>query len=389
MENQSQLAVDEEGLVAFAQELIHIPSLSMEEAAIAKKILERMREIGLEDVREDPIHNVVGRLNGDDPAVELMFNGHIDHVPPGDMAGPYSGEIVEGDRYGYDGPVMTGRGACDMKGAVAAMIYAAKAVRESGIPLKKTFLMTAVSREEMAKGEGILRLLEEEGLTARMAVSGEATDLQIHLGHRGKLEFTITTHGRTAHASNPDRGINAVYKMCDFIDDLRTGYELSSHPMLGPCTFAVIDILSRPGRLGPITPDLCEIALDRRYLPEESAETVQKEIETLLERRAVSDDDFRWEIERVKDFPPFFCEEDQPVVKLAKAARETVLGDPGKISVWKFGVDGTFIHRAGIPCVGFGPGDEGFAHTPEDHVPVDHLVRACRVYAEMIRRACG
>jgi succinyl-diaminopimelate desuccinylase len=108
-----------------------------------------------------------------------------------------------------------------------------------------------------------------------------------------------------------------------------------------------------------------------------------------LERRAASDADFRWEIELVKDFPPFFCEEDQPVVQLAKAARESVLGDPGKISVWKFGVDGTFIHRAGIPCVGFGPGDERFAHTPEDHVPVDHLIRACRVYAEMICRACG
>lgn len=387
--DKKPLAVDEKGLIAFARELIRTPSLSMEESEIAGKISQRMGEIGLEAVREDPIHNVVGYLKGEDPDVELMFNGHIDHVLPGEMADPYSGEIVDGDRYGYDGPVMTGRGACDMKGAVAAMIYAAKAVRESGVKLRKSFLMTAVSREEMAKGEGIRRLLEEEGLRARMAVSGEATDLQIHLGHRGKLEFTVTTHGRTAHASNPDRGINAVYKMCDFIDELRTGYKLSSHPVLGPCTFAVIDILSRPGRLGPITPDACEIALDRRYLPEESAESVQKEIEAILERRAASDDNFRWEVERVKDFPPFFCDEDQPVVQLAKAARTAVLGNPGETSVWKFGVDGTFIHGAGIPCVGFGPGNERFAHTPEDHLPVDHLIRACRVYAEMICRACA
>lgn len=387
--DKKPLAVDEKGLIAFARELIRTPSLSMEESEIAGKISQRMGEIGLEAVREDPIHNVVGYLKGEDPDVELMFNGHIDHVLPGEMADPYSGEIVDGDRYGYDGPVMTGRGACDMKGAVAAMIYAAKAVRESGVKLRKSFLMTAVSREEMAKGEGIRRLLEEEGLRARMAVSGEATDLQIHLGHRGKLEFTVTTHGRTAHASNPDRGINAVYKMCDFIDELRTGYKLSSHPVLGPCTFAVIDILSRPGRLGPITPDSCEIALDRRYLPEESAESVQKEIEAILERRAASDDNFRWEVERVKDFPPFFCDEDQPVVQLAKAARTAVLGNPGETSVWKFGVDGTFIHGAGIPCVGFGPGNERFAHTPEDHLPVDHLIRACRVYAEMICRACA
>ena len=382
------LRVDQHGLISFAQEMIRTPSLSMEEEQAARLVAKRMEQIGFDEVAIDPIYNVVGYLYGDNPAPELIFNGHIDHVPPGEMPEPYSGKIADGSKYGVKGQVIEGRGACDMKGAVASMIYAAKALKKSGAIFKKTFVMTAVVREEMAKGEGILRLLEQGGLKGKMAVSGEATRLQVHLGHRGKLEFTVRVKGKTAHASNPSRGINAVYKMCDLIQDMREHYKLPSHPMLGDCTFTVIDIVSGPGRLGPITPDWCEIALDRRYLPEETAASVQEEIEALIDKRGEKDPDFKGTVELVKDFLPLYCPENEPVVSIIQDAREAVLGDRGDLSVWKFGVDGTFIQRAGIPCAGFGPGDERFAHTPEDHVPISDLISSCEVYAEIIRRAC-
>ena len=380
--------IDRDGLIGFTQNLIQTPSLSMQEEDAANLVARKMREIGFDEVAIDPIYNVVGRIYGDDPEPELIFNGHMDHVPPGEMPEPYSGKITDGSKYGVKGQVIEGRGACDMKGAVASMIYAAKALKESGAIFKKTFVMTAVVREEMAKGEGILRLLEHGGLKGKMAVSGEATHLQAHLGHRGKLEFTLRVTGKTAHASNPSRGINAVYKMCDFIEDLREHYRLPSHPMLGDCTFTVIDIVSGPGRLGPITPDWCEIAFDRRYLPEETAASVQKEIEALMGKRGEKDPDFKGMVELVKDFPPLYCPEDEHIVSIIQEAREQVLGDRGDLSVWKFGVDGTFLQRAGIPCAGFGPGDERFAHTPEDHVPISDLISSCEVYAEIIRRAC-
>jgi len=388
MLNKHPFKIDRMGLIEFTQNLIQTPSLSMQEEDAANLVAKKMQEIGFDEVTIDPIHNVVGYLYGDDPEPELIFNGHIDHVPPGEMPEPYSGKIAEGSKYGVKGQVIEGRGACDMKGAVASMIYAAKALKESGAIFKKTFVMTAVVREEMAKGEGILRLLEQSGLKGKMAVSGEATDLQVHLGHRGKLEFTLRVKGKTAHASNPSRGINAVYQMCDFIEDIRAHYRLPSHPMLGDCTFTVIDIVSGPGRLGPITPDWCEIALDRRYLPEETAASVQKEIEEFMDKRGEKDPDFKGMVELVKDFPPLYCPEDERIVSIIQEARETVLGDSGDLSVWKFGVDGTFIQRAGIPCAGFGPGDERFAHTPEDHVPIADLFSSCEVYAEIIRRAC-
>jgi len=387
--NKNPVKIDEDGLMAFTQKLIQTPSLSMQEEEVANLVAEKMREIGFDTVEMDPIHNVTGTLYGDDPEPELIFNGHMDHVPPGDMPEPYSGKIADGSKYGIKGRVIEGRGACDMKGALASMIYGAKALKDSPVRLNKTFIMTAVVREEMARGEGILTLLEQGGLKGRMAVSGEATRLQTHLGHRGKLEFTVGVKGQTAHASNPSRGINAVYKMCDFIQDMRKQYTLPSHPMLGDCTFTVIDIVSGPGRLGPITPDRCEIALDRRYLPEETADSVQKEIQGLIDDRRRNDPDFKAKVELVKDFRPLYCSEDEPIVKIIQKAREAVLGDEGKLSTWKFGVDGTFIQRAGIPCAGFGPGDERFAHTPEDHVPIADLTASCEVYAEIIRSACG
>jgi len=387
--NDSIIAIDEQGLIDFTRDIVRTPSLSREEEKVARTIAAKMKELGFDLVRIDSMFNVTGFIYGEERSPELLFNGHIDTVPPSNIADPFSGAITDGGKYGVSGMVLEGRGACDNKGAVASMIYAAGALRRHGVPFRKTFVMTAVAREEMANGEGIMKVLGEEDVrTARMAVSGEATNMNVHIGHRGKLEFTVRVQGRTSHASNPEQGINAVYKMSDFIQDLRKDYVMPSHRVLGDCTFAVIDIVSGPGRLGPITPDWCEIALDRRYLPEESAASVTSEIESLIDRRRSLDPEFQAVVELVKDFPPLYCPEDEPVVALTRQSRESVIGVPGKIDVWKFGVDGTFIQKSGIPCVGFGPGNELHAHTPHDHVPIEQLLASCRVYADIIRRAC-
>jgi len=383
------LTVDKKGLIDFTQQIIRIPSTSLQEEKVALVVAEKMRQVGFEDVTVDPLFNVVGYLRGEENDPELLFNGHIDTVPPGEMPNAYSGEIVDGSKYGFSGPVIEGRGACDMKGAVASMIYAGKAIRESGLRLKKTFVMTATTREEPALGEGIRYMFEEGGVRAKMAVSGEATNLQTHLGHRGKLELNVRVLGKTAHASNPGRGINAVYKMSELIQDLIENYKVPSHPVLGDCTFTIIDIAAGPGRLGPVTPDWCEIIIDRRYLPEESAASVQREIESFIARRKDQDPDLRVTVELVKDFVPFYCREDEPIVPIIRESRQAVLGDTGELSVWKFGIEGVFMKQVGIACAGFGPGSEEFAHTPEEHIPVKDLHISCQVYAEIIRRACG
>jgi putative selenium metabolism hydrolase len=383
------MRIDEDNLVSFTQQLIRIPSPSRQESKISSVYAEELESVGFDEVLVDSIGNVVGIIKGDSPDIGVLFNGHLDHAEPGEMQSPYSGEIISGESFLSESPVIWGRGAVDMKGAIAAMAYAGKAIRDEGIRLKKSIAVTAVVREEEARGEGIKFLLDNSGIRADMAVSGEATGLDICLGHRGKLEYTITTYGKTSHGSMPDLGINAIYKMNDFLSELRKSYHPPVHPVLGPCTYTILEIGASPGRLTPITPDKCWMALDRRYLPSESVESVVLEIEEVFQRLSKRDPQFKATITNDKDFPPFLCDESEPVAQLMRQARKRVLGDDKKMRVWRFGVDATFLHARGIPCVGLGPGTESFAHTPQDHVPIEQLIRACGIYAEFIQLAAG
>lgn len=383
------MMIDKDGLVAFTQRLIQIPSPSRQEQEISRVYAEELESAGFDEIRVDSMWNVTGILKGDNPDIRVIFNGHLDHAEPGEMESPYSGEIIDGAPFGTKGQVIWGRGAVDMKGAIAAMTYAGKAIKDSGIRLKKSIAVTAVVREEEARGEGIKFLLDDSGIRADMSVSGEATGLDICLGHRGKLEYTITTYGNTAHAAMPELGVNAIFKMNDFISELRRDYHPPTHPILGDCTYTIIDAGAAPGRLTPITPDRCWIAFDRRYLPTESAESIKSEIEDIFRLLEEKDPKFKATITQDKDFPPFLCEEHEDVVHLMRQARKEVLGDDKKPRSWRFGVDGTFLHARGMPCVGLGPGIESFAHTPQDHVPIDQLISACEIYAHFIKRAAA
>lgn len=378
------IRIDEKKLVAFARKLMRTPSPSGQEKEIARIVAAEMKAAGFGQVRVDGLHSVVGVIRGKSPRFRLLLNGHIDHAEAGAMKNPHSGQIVE--RSGRK--VIWGRGACDMKGAVAAMVFAGKAVMDSGVKLKSSAVLTAVSLEEPGRGEGIKRLLKEGKIRADMALSGEATNLQVNLGHRGKLEFDVLVKGKTTHGSTPSLGINAIFQMKKFIEKLQAAYALPVDPFFGPCTVTAIDISASPGRLTPIVPDRCNLVVDRRYLPSESAESVQRELEALIAAIKAEDPRFEAEVTLAKNFPPYYCKPEEEVVKLLQGARKKVLGEDGKFQAWRFGVDGTFIHRAGIPCAGFGPGNEDLAHTPEDYVPVDDLIVAAKVYAQIIADAC-
>ena len=379
------MKIDEKNLIAFSRKLIQTPSPSGQEKKISKIIAAEMQRVGYDRVQVDTLGNVIGTIRGRSPHLRLLFNGHMDHAEPGTMKDPYKGKIID-----YQGrKVIWGRGACDMKAAVAAMVYAGSAVKQTGAELKNSAAVTAVVLEEVARGEGIKHLLQKGRMRADMAVSGEATALQIHLGHRGKLEFDVLVKGKTTHGSTPSLGVNAIFQMKKFMDKLETAYPLPIDPFFGPCTVTAIDISASPGRLTPIVPDRCNLVVDRRYVPSESADSVRKELEGLAGLVQREDPRFQAEVSLAKDFPPYFCPPEEEVVRLLKGAIQKTMGEEAKLRAWRFGVDGTFIHHAGIPCAGFGPGDEDFAHTPEDHVPVEDVVKAARVYAQMILDACG
>jgi putative selenium metabolism hydrolase len=381
-------ALDTPRLIAFTKKLIQTPSLSLEEEVISSIIREEMLSLGYDEVHGDALGNVVGVLKGRGAGPTLMMNGHMDHAGVGEMEEPFSGKEIDGGPFGHEGPVIYGRGACDMKGALASMIHAGGVIKKMGSPLRGDVLVTCVVREEMARGEGILHLLAS-GWKADYALSGEASALNLRVGHRGKMELMVTTKGRTSHAGYPQGGINAVIKMNNFINALQEKYPLPEHPFLGKADCTVIDIKASPGALTPIVPDRCELNLDRRFFPEESEAELLGGFRVILEELQSHDPDFRFEIETLKWFPSMFTDPESPIVQAMLKAREKVMGDPGKIGAWYFGVDGTFINQAGIPCVGFGPGNEYLAHTPKDVVPVDHVITACRVYAQLISDLCA
>ncbi|MBU4565288.1 MAG: M20/M25/M40 family metallo-hydrolase [Desulfarculus sp.] len=381
-------AVDPDRLTQFTRRLIQTPSLSREEEAISKVIQAEMEALGYDEVYTDELFNVVGIMKGDEPGPRLLFNGHIDHAGVGEMPDAFSGAIIDGAPYGYDREVIYGRGASDMKAGVAAMVHAGAAARGLGFPRRGELIVTCVSREEIAQGEGIGHLLKN-GLTADFAVSGEATGLKVYLGHRGKFEMRLTTQGRTTHGGFPSGGVNAIYKMNKVLNALQQDYELPEHPVLGPATVTVLDINASPGALSPIVPDRCNLIVDRRFLPEETQDGLLAGFQELLDAIKARDPEFKATLEPLKWFPAMLTEPGEPVVQAMLRARETVMGQAGEVGNWYFGVDGTFISQAGIPCVGFGPGNEFLAHTPGDVVPVDQVITACQVYTALIADLCG
>jgi putative selenium metabolism hydrolase len=375
-------AVSRDGLVELAGELIRVPSLSGREGPAAQRLAAALASLGWEDVSLDAKNNVIGWLRGPRPGPTLMLNGHIDHAPPGLMADPYGGQEVDGQLYGTPGRVLRGRGAVDMKGALASMAWAGVALRRAGGPRRGALVFVANTFEEVSTAEGINEVFLVDGVKADMAVCGEATNLGIYLGHRGMVEVKVSAVGRTSHASNPSLGLNAIRLMRSFLetlDEAASGWP-TGH-FLGDVVATPIDISASPGRDAPIVPDRCSLHIDRRFLPGETPEAIAAQMRELVEQTRRRHPDFRAEVEILRVFPSLWCQPEQPVVSALKRARRQVLGEAGPLGRWLFGTDGAFISGFGVPCAGFGPGDERFAHTPEDHVPVDDLLAAAQVYA--------
>jgi putative selenium metabolism hydrolase len=380
--------LDDTRLKSFAQKLIRTPSLSMEEREVSEVVRSEMEALGYDEVRVDDLFNVTGLIRGAGAGPGLLFNGHIDHADVGAMNEPFSGREMDGTPFGHEGRVLYGRGACDMKGGIACMVHAGGVVKKLGLPLKGNVLVTCVVREEMARGEGIKHLLKQ-GLRADFAVSGEASGLKVYLGHRGKFEVRVTTRGRSSHGGYPQGGVNAIFKMNRFMNSLQEEYPLPEHHFLGETTVTVLDISASPGALTPIVPDRCELVVDRRFLPEETEDGLLDGFRKFFLKIKAQDPEFEADVASIKWFPAMFTDPDEPIVKAMLRARERVLGAPGDLGAWYFGVDGTFLNRAGIPCVGLGPGNEYLAHTPKDVVPVRELVDATRIYATLIQDVCG
>jgi len=381
-------------LVDFCRQLVATPSPSGNEEKIAELIASKMRELQCDSVEVDEFGNVVGTIEGSAKGRTVIFDGHMDTVDPGDRRNwhvdPYSAKVIRNAIYG--------RGACDMKGALASMMFAGSIVRQTG-RLKGKLIIACVIHEEPCEGFGIRKVLEKIG-EPDYVVLGEATNLNLAIGHRGRAELEIETYGRTAHGSMPDRGINAIHMMLPVIERIRrNASNLPIHPFLGRATVSINRISCSPDQ-SAVVPDKCRVTVDRRTIPNETKESLVTECKRYLKQAKVKGEArisstklkcYKGKTERVElYFPAWVLDRNEEVVSRARAALESVLKRVPKLTKWQFSTDGNYTAGLrGIPTIGFGPGDERFAHTPNDNVPVSDLVLAAKGYCALAISLCA
>jgi len=386
---------DQTDLVAFLRDLVQTPSPSTQEGAVAERVVAEMARLGFRDVRVDRIGNVAGWIGpGHRPL--LLLSGHMDTVRVSDPAAwshdPFGAEVENGVLYGL--------GACDMKGGLAAMVYGAKLLRDAGCALKGDVVVACVVQEEPCEGLGSRVLIEEEGIRPDWVVVGEPTGLDVARGQRGRLEMRVVAHGHSAHAASPHLGENAIYTAARLVFGLELlAGQLGDDDFLGPGTLAVTGIASCAGSRNAI-PDRCELIIDRRLTLGENETKALAEVQRVIAREGV-----RAEVEvaeyhassytgyscHAREFyPPWVMAEDHPLVAAAVRAGRAQLKRRPQVGRWDFSTEGVYTAGvAGIPTVGFGPGDPRLAHTADEHVRLSDVYAAAEVYARLATELLG
>ena len=373
--------------VQLAQKLVRAASPSGQESPAAQVLLEVFQELGFDDAYIDNAGNVIGTLSrGDGPTV--MLNGHIDTVPTGDEDlwphPPLSGEIVDGR--------MWGRGACDMKSALACMVYAAKDVADE---ISGTLMVTGVVQEEVG---GLGARFLGETLQADVVILGEPSKLRLMLGHRGRVEIEVKLPGKIAHAAKNELGDNALYHASHLLAQLEE-LSLPAGGPLGASTLTPTQLTSFPQNGRNVVPGRAELTIDYRNLPDDEPEAVLKRLQALAPDASfhVPTENAVSESGEVRDafpriIPPYLAPGENAHVNKARQVLGEVLADEEvdyAESTWWFGTDAPHLANMGAVVIGFGPGEEELAHTTQESIPLEHLRIARKGYAALVRAYMG
>lgn len=381
--------------VKLTQELIRIPShkyVENRESNIAKFIYDYCSKKGLEvefQEVEGLRRNVIARLKGNGTGKNLIFNGHIDTVPPYEMTiEPFSGEIKDG--------YVLGRGANDMKGAVACMITAMVNIKNKGVVLGGDIILTAAVGEE-EKSDGT-EYVVKSGIKADGALVGEPANYGYALGHRGLEWLEIRIEGRTAHGGIPELGINAISKAARLIrkieEDLMPKLKERQNEWMGPSVmnFGLIKGGTQPSSVA----DSCIIQIDRRYLPEENVESVIKEYQDIIDELKQEDPEFKAEIIRMDsnlmeefDHAPLIAQPDSDIARTVYNVLKDFNKKEPNIEKRRGWTDAGVLSTYGkIPTVVTGPGDLKYSHARDEKIPVQDLVNYVEIYTRIAEKFC-
>jgi putative selenium metabolism hydrolase len=373
-------------MVAFLRDMVTIPSESGNEKAIIDRIKSEMILVGFDRIDIDPMGNILGYIGTGRHLIAM--DAHVDTVGPGNPENwthdPYIGH--EDDKFVY------GLGTSDQAGGMAAMVYAAKIIKGLGLEKDYTLLVTGTVQEEICDGLCWQYIIEQDGIKPEFVVCTEPSSGKIRWGQKGRMDIGVRVEGKSAHASMPEQGINAISKMARIIVELdQLADRLKEEPLLGRGTMTVSEIFSTsPSRCA--VADSCWISVDRRLTTGETVEDVLNEIKNLASVQDARADVSLHQFDQPSYtglvyptecyFPSWTLNEDHEICEVLVDAYTGLFNKKPELAPWAFSTNGVAIMgRHKIPCIGFGPGQIDQAHTPDEKLFKQDLVDAAAMYA--------
>ncbi len=384
---QARVAAARPQIIQFMRDLVAIPSMDSQLKAVGERIAQEMTKLGYDEVRFDKMGNIFGRI-GSGPRV-IVYDSHVDTVGVGDPAAwewdPFIGKVEDG--------VLYARGACDEKGSTPGMVYGLAFARDLGL-LKGWTAYYFGNMEEWCDGIAPNTFVEvDPKVRPDFVVIGEPTKMNVYRGHKGRLEMRVVAKGRSAHAASNHLGDNAIYKLLPVIAGIRDlEPKLGDHPFLGHGKITVSDMHVKTPSINAV-PDEAVIFIDRRMTFGETKEQVVAQVRALIPaefKDSVTVEELFYDEPSYtgfvfpvdKYFPAWAYEESHPLVKAGIEARKQIGLPDAPSGKWNFSTNGIYwAGKAGIPSIGFGPGDEETAHTTRDSVNLDDMVKATEFYA--------
>ena len=309
----------------------------------------------------------------------VLLAGYAMTHPAGSMPDPFSGKVVDGAPYGLDGPCLWGRGVCEQKGPLAAMLEALEIVRLIHGTVKGRLAFSVSTAGETGRHDSIARILEGYGAPFDLAVVGIGTANRLCLANKGRLDVTVTVRGKASHSSMPWDGRDAIEGMRRVMDRLDALPLAGEHPRLGRPTLTRTRIASGPDATHTVQ-DRCELTLDRRLLPGDDPDTAFQQI-----------------VEAVKDLPgyevtvtrgafmyPAALAEDSRLARAIHAASRAVRRRDAEVFYSHAALDAGYFTNAGTDGAMWGPGDLRFAHTDAEVISLREVEEAARMYAHLI-----
>lgn len=395
--------IKEQEILDLIRNLIKIPShwaQSEREKPISNYLKSLFESEGIEVYLQEVIDgrsNVIATLHGTSNGPSLMFNGHIDTVPPFGMEKPFDAEL-RGNR-------LYGRGSVDMKSGIGTMAFALIMLKRMGIKLKGDVVFAGVIDEDAAGSAGA-RYIVENGPITDYAIVTEPTKFLPVVAHKGMEDFEIVFTGKSVHSSVPQKGVNAICAAAHFVQELEQvlipRYEKMRHPLLGSPTINVGLIkgsaqANEPFLVGEsdtfagIVPDVCRVYLDIRYIPGQTIEQMQNEIEKIAEKVVLQRSGVSAKVNYIpRPRPALDLEVDHTLVKTVQESIYEVTGQrPAPVGETFWADSGLLSGLARIPTIMFGPGDISAAHSDNEFIEIDRLADAVKVYMLSAIKLCG